>query len=65
MTAQNQKMQKNILYWLWAKATAENEMEFMKIINQEKKNKNSAFLCLLNFDLMAKAYLSQDKNDTR
>lgn len=65
MTAQNQEMQKNILYYLWAKATAENVMEFMKIINQEKKNKNSAFLCLLNFDLMAKAYLSQDKNYTR
>lgn len=30
-------------------------MEFMKIINQEKENKNSAFLCLLDYDLMAKA----------
>lgn len=49
MTAQNQEMQKNILYYLWAKATAENVMEFMKIINQEKKNKNSDFPMLTEF----------------
>lgn len=58
-------MQRNILYWLWAKATAENDMEFMKIINQERENKNSAFLCLLDYDLMAKVSLSKGKNDTR
>lgn len=65
MSTQNHKTQRNILHWLQAKATAENEMEFMKIINLEKENNNSAFLYLLDYDLTAKVSLWEGKNDTR